>query len=365
MSMHPLIGHMEARAAVAKAVRDGSLPQALLLAGPTGIGKQRFALWVAQRLLCSNPVGDEPCGTCGACRKVLGLAHPDVHWFVPIPRPKAGESDRQVDEAAETLAEVMEERRQHPVYGVPDGMWSHGVPSVRLLLRRVMMTPAEARKKVFIIGDAERLIPQEGAEAPANALLKVLEEPPADTVLLLTASDPRRLLPTIRSRTSVFRLGRLRDEDVAAFLTEHAQPRPPASQVRDRAVAAQGSIGAAVAEDGSAAKHREAAVSVVDAALAGGAQTFERALRQPPYQARGDFSAMLDALADVLADAARESAGVPPRRPIPKALRGRKTTGLIRASERVQVAREQAQGNVNPQLLLATLALDLEEALCA
>lgn len=363
MTMRPLVGHAEARSRVAKAIQEGSLPQTILLAGPQGIGKQRFALWTAQRLLCREPDGTEPCGKCPACRKVLGLAHPDVHWFVPIQRPKANEPDKQVEEAAETLAELMGERREQPLYGPADGMWSHGVPSVRLLVRRAVLTPVEARWKVFIVGDAERLIPQEGSEAPANALLKILEEPPADTVFILTASDPRRLLPTIRSRAVVFRLGRLGDQEVRGFLAEHGSVSR--SDLDDRVQTARGSIGAALAEDGSAAKHREAAVSVVDAALAGGAQAYERALRQPPFQARGDFSAMLDALAEVLADAARESGGVSPRRPVPKSLRNRRLPGLVLAAERVRTAREQAQGNVNPQLLLATLAIDLEEALCA
>src|SRR5512135_2763098 len=101
MALHPLVGHQEARSRVARAVGEGIFPHTVLLAGPAGVGKQRFALWVAQLLCCASP-GDEPCGTCPPCRKVLNLAHPDLHWFVPIPRPKAGEPDKQVEEAAES-----------------------------------------------------------------------------------------------------------------------------------------------------------------------------------------------------------------------------------------------------------------------
>lgn len=364
MSIYRLVGHDEAKAQINKAIQSGTMPQTVLIVGPEGTGKQRFALWVAQRLLCARPAGPEPCGECPPCRKVLGLAHPDVHWFVPIQRPKAGEPDRQVEEAAEALAEIMEERRQRPLWLEPDGMWGHGVPSARLLLRRLALTPVETGPKVFILGDAERLIVQEGADAAPNALLKALEEPPADTVVLLTAADPRRLLPTIVSRAVMLRLGRLSDDAVAEFLAAHLQPKPSAAVLAERVAAAEGSIGAALAEDGSAAKYREAAAAVVSAAVAGGSEPFERALRQTPFQARGDFTAMLDALAVLLSDAAREQSGQKPRRPVPKALKGRELNGLATASEKVQVAREAAQGNVNPQLLLATLALDLEEALC-
>jgi DNA polymerase III subunit delta' len=364
MPIHPLVGHDEAREQVAGAIRREVLPQTLLIVGPEGVGKQRFALWVAQRLLCQRPGDREPCGECNSCRKTLGLAHPDVHWFVPIQRPKGGEPDKQLDEAAETLADVMEERRHQPLWLAPDGMWSHGIPSVRLLLRRVALTPVEGRKKVVLVGDAERLIAQAGAEDAANALLKALEEPPADTVFLLTAEDPRRLLPTIQSRAVVLRLGRLTDEAVRGFLAAHLQPKPAAAALSARVAAAEGSIGAALAEDGSGQKHRDAATSVIEAALAGAGEQYERALRQPPYQARGDFAGMLDALSALLGDAARERAGEVPRRPVPGALKDKELSGLVAAAERVQVAREAAQGNVNPQLVLATLALELEEALC-
>ena len=78
------------------------MPQAILITGPQGVGKQRLGLWMAQRLFCSTrrsagaPMDAEvePCGECRECRLVLGLAHPDLHWMVPIPRPKAAEPDR-------------------------------------------------------------------------------------------------------------------------------------------------------------------------------------------------------------------------------------------------------------------------------
>ncbi len=361
MPLLPLVGHQEARTRLHQAIAAGSLPQTILVAGPDGVGKQRLALWTAQRLVCEGPAG-EPCGKCGPCKRVLNLGHPDVHWFVPIPRPKAGDQDKQVEEAAETMAEIMGERRQKPLWGNPDGMWVHGVASARLMVRRVMLTPAEAKKKVIVLGDADRLIAQDGMDVSSNALLKVLEEPPADTQFVIPAADARQLLPTIRSRSIVVRLGRLNDAEVRGFLTTHAGL---SARVADERVAtAEGSIGAALAEDGSSAKHRDAAASVIDALVAGDGRQFERALSQPPYQARGDFAAMLDALSQLLADAAREGTGSAPKRPVPKSLKGRPITGLTTASELVMAAREAAQGNVNPQLLLAALALDLEEALC-
>ena len=364
MPLLPLVGHEEARSRVAQAAREGNFPHTVLIVGPPGVGKQRFALWIAQLLACEAP-GTEPCGTCLPCRKLLNLAHPDVHWLVPIPRPKAGEPDKQIEEAAESLAEVMEERRLQPLWTPPDGMASHGVASARLLLRRVVLTPVEARKKVFIIGDAERLVPQESSQEAANALLKVMEEPPADTVFILTASDPRRLLPTIRSRTVVLRLGRLSNGEVRQFLETHVTPTPSGVALEAKVAVAEGAIGAALAEDGSRAKARASAEALLEAVLAGAAARYERALKQGPWQARGEFTEMLDALADLLSDAARDRSGITPLRPPPRALHSRaEMRGLVAAVARVQEAREAAQGNVNPQLLLATLSAELEEALC-
>jgi DNA polymerase-3 subunit delta' len=344
MSLPPLVGHLEQRRRIAAAHQGGRLPQVVLLTGPKGVGRQRFALWVAQLLFCERPA-EEPCGSCRACRLVLGLRHPDLHWFVPVPRPK-GDADRQVEEVEELLAAVMAERRAHPLYGPVDGMAAHGMGSVRLLLRRSALTPVEQSQKVVILGDAERLVVQESSPDAANALLKLLEEPPADTRILLTAVEARRLLPTVRSRAVPLRLGRLSEADVASVL---GRPAPEA----------EGAPGAVVGSASDSAF--AAAAGFLEAVAAGPAERLERALRQPPFSARGEFTSLLDALAETLSDAARNANGVTPRRPLPAALRTARDP--VGALQRVAAAREVAAGNVNPQLLLAALAEDLAEVL--
>jgi len=95
MPIHPLYGHEGVRNRLAGAFASGRLPQALLLEGPAGVGKQRLGLWLAQLLLCDAPVagGREPCEACRSCRLVLSLSHPDLHWFVPIELGKRGGDD--------------------------------------------------------------------------------------------------------------------------------------------------------------------------------------------------------------------------------------------------------------------------------
>jgi len=363
MSLHPLIGHQEARNRLARAARGGKLPQVLLLTGAPGVGKQRLALWLAQLLQCQNR-GQEPCGACRPCHLVAGLSHPDVHWIVPISRPKASDPDKQVEEAAQAIAQVMEERRAEPLYSVADGMATHSLASVRLLQRRAALTPVEGGPRVFILGEADRLIAQESSQEAANALLKLLEEPPAGSVFVLTTVEARRLLPTMRSRAVPLRLGRLRDAEVSGFLKLHLKPAPSTRDLEQRVLLAEGSIGAALAVGDEAGKAQQAAQQWLEAVLAGPGPSFERALKQTPWAARGEFTAMLDALAERLGEAARGTLGQPVRRPVPQALlKYRDPDPLLKAIEHVADAREAAWGNVNPQVLLAVLGEELAEVL--
>jgi DNA polymerase-3 subunit delta' len=350
MSLSPIYGHDAVRNRLAGAVASGRLPQVLLFEGPRGVGKQRLALWLAQLLLCERRTSTtlEPCGECQPCRLVSTLSHPDVHWFVPLERAKKGaDGDKEIELVAEALAEEMAARRERPLYEAPGGLATHSMAAVRLLLRRLAVTPAMAARKVFIVGDAERLIPQRANPEAANALLKALEEPPADAVFILTAAEPEALLPTIVSRVVRVRIPRLQDSVVTAFVQEKLSGTTVA--LGSSVDAAEGCIGRLVSgsgEDGKAAA--EAAAAFLGAARRRGAPRYATVLGQPPYQARGAFTAMLDALLERLRAEARAGTG--------------DTGGVVAAIARVLAARDAAQGNVNPQLLTAVLADDLAGA---
>ena len=363
MTLPPLMGHQTARRQLAQAFRSAKLPQVLLLTGPAGVGKQRLALWLAQLALCEQP-GLEPCGSCRACRLVGGLSHPDLHWFVPIARSKASDPDKQIEEAFQSIAQVMEDRRSQPLYLATDGMAIHGIATVRLLQRGAALTSVEGGRRIFIVGEADRLVPQESSPEAANALLKLLEEPPAGSLFILTTVDPGLMLPTVRSRSVPVRLSRLSDDEVRSFLETHLRPVPSAEELRQRVALAEGSIGRALAHGEEAGKAQRAARQLLEAVLAGSGPSLEQALRQPPWSARGEFTAMLDALAETLSEAARGATGQQPRWPVPKGLlRHRDPNPLLEAMECVADAREAAWGNVNPQLLLAVLGQELAEVL--
>jgi len=369
MSLARIAGHHEARRRLSAAFASGRLPQVMVFTGPVGVGKQRLALWLAQLLLCSgagagadSDSATEPCGNCRGCRAVLELRHPDLHWLIPIPRPKAGEPDKQVAEAEQAVGALLEERRAQPLWARPDGMSSHSLASVRLLQRSASLTAVEGGRRIFIVGDAERLVPQESSPEAANALLKLLEEPPAGATFILTATDVRHLLPTIRSRAAPLRLLRLADAEVREFLATGGAV--PEREIAQRTRLAAGLIGAALADDESGGTARKTAHAVLEAVA--GSSRGERslaALRQAPVAARGEFTLVLEAMAETLADAARGALTNDSHRPVPQALRGRDPGALVRAIERIEAAREAAYGNVNPQLLLAVLGDDLAELL--
>lgn len=336
----------------------------LLLSGPAGVGKQRLALWLAQLVLCQQP-DPEPCGSCRACRLVGTLSHPDLHWFIPVPRPRGGsDPEKQIDETGQLLAQAIEDRRSQPLYGETDGMASHSIATVRLLQRRAALTSVEGGQQVFILGEADRLVVQEASQEAANALLKLLEEPPPQSLFILTTVDPRRLLPTIRSRAVTLRLGRLDDAEVREFLQSHLRPARSGGDLEQRVAQAEGAIGRAIGSRDEAGKARRAATDLLEAILTGPAPALERALRQPPWSARGEFTALLDALAETLGEAARGVVGHPTRGELPEQLlRYRSPEPLLHALERVADAREAAGGNVNPQILLAVLGEELAEVL--
>jgi DNA polymerase-3 subunit delta' len=351
MGFRPIYGHDALRNRLGGALVSGRFPQVALFTGPPGVGKQRLALWVAQGTLCDRGPGP-PCDDCAACRSVTGLTHPDLHWFVPIPRPKATDPGKQVEEARDLLGEVMAVRRERPLYGPPERMASHSLASVRLLRRVMALTPFSGSRKVVILGDAERLIVQEASQEAANALLKLLEEPPADATVILTAADPEALLPTIRSRAVPLRVGRVPDDAVHRFVETELE-RPPAGDALQRRVAlAEGCIGRTIDEHDRGTADRRAR-ELLAAAQEGPQAWTLPALSQPPWSARGDFSATLDALALELRDRLQRSAAAGDGR----------APHWLQALRLVEERRAEAQGNANPQLALAVLAGELERVL--
>ena len=347
MPIVQLYGHQDVRERLASSFSRGTLPSALLLQGPRGIGKQRLALWLAQLLLCDST--DAPCDKCKGCQFVRALTHPDLHWFFPRPRLKDADDLAKVKaDYAEAIAERAEDQG---LYELPSGMDAIYFDVVRLIVQTAVLSPAIAKRKVFVIGDAERMVSQEGKEEGANAFLKLLEEPPADTTFVLTSSEPGALLPTIRSRVVVTRVTPLPLEEMRRFVADPAvRKRVSAADaaVLEMAAGAPGRL----LSDAELDAARETAQRMLDSIAGKPSARYEAAWTTSSAKARGSFADTLDALTALLHARARDSAA-----------RGeeRRALAASRAIELVEVAKERIETNVSPQLITVNLLRELQE----
>jgi len=301
-------------------------------------------------MLCENPDRSlAPCGKCKACRMCLEGHHPDLHWFFPRPRLKGGDPD--VDDIREDIAEGIEERlRGGGLYEPPGGDEAIYVATVRAIVQIAAISPALARRKVFVIGDAERMVAQEGSDQAANAFLKLLEEPLEDTTIVLTSSEPGALLPTIRSRVVGIRVAPLARPEVAAFLADPVVAKrldSADSRTREELIeVAGGAPGRLMDSDAWRAALGEAKRFLDAARAPDRGQRMRVALSQGGAGARGRFSDTLDALTVLLHDRSRDAASMGD---------GQRASGAARAVEIVEEVKEQTLRNVNPQLLTASL----------
>lgn len=356
MPLVELYGHDEIRALLGSSADEGKLPASLLFHGPRGVGKQRLALWLGQRLLCA--ADEKPCGQCRSCEYARNLTHPDLHWYFPRPRLKDPNPDLTavVEDNQDAIAERL---ANGGLYAAPSGSDGIYVATVRAIVQQASLTPAMATKKVFIIGDADRMVPQEGAEFAANAFLKLLEEPSAKTTLILTSSEPGALLPTIRSRAVSVRVPPLTASAMRAFLSdplvssaldESGAPRSAA----ERLSLAAGAPGELLGDE-SRGRSITAARRLMDAAIGQSeAARHAAAMSVGGSGARGSFTDTLDAMLVLIGERMRAALHDSDEA---------RALGASRAADAVTRARERASGNVNPQLITARLLRELATSL--
>ncbi len=356
-----VFGHEDLRLRLSGAVERRRLAQSLLLYGPRGVGKQRLALWIAAALNCSG-TPPPPCGVCRPCRFCARLEHPDVHWFFPGPRPRGATSPEQLQQKLEDQrAETLEERRRNPLYlEEAEGATGIYIGAVHTMRRLAQKSAALGAAKALVIGRAEGLVPQMGSHEAANALLKLLEEPPSDTTLILTSDVPGALLPTIRSRVQAIRVSPLPVERAATFLADRLELT--ADEATRLARQSGGAIGRALElQESDHEELRESASALAEALLGAEPRTrLASAHRFRPFGARGAFARILSEAQSILRDLLATSAGADAGADrVPAAdLAGQRPPNIapiIRGIEALDVAQELVERNVNPQLIVASL----------
>ena len=219
MFFRDVIGQDEAKQRLIREAKEGKIAHARLFCGPEGIGKLPLAIAYARYLSCQNPGVNDACGTCPNCMKYNKLAHPDLHFVFPVIKIKSKDtvSDDFLSEWRELLSqtpyfnlnmwlkEMGAENQQAQIY----------VKESDEIIRKLNLKSSQGGYKIMIIW-----LPEKMNVECSNKLLKLLEEPPSQTIFLLVSEEPEMLLTTIQSRTQRFNLYGIEEKQIAQKLIQ-------------------------------------------------------------------------------------------------------------------------------------------------
>jgi DNA polymerase-3 subunit delta' len=230
MLFNEVIGQSEIKARLRGLVEHNRLSHALLLSAPEGSGALPLALAFAQFILCEHVSTSLPneafplesCGVCPSCRKAMQLIHPDIHYSYPVVVKKPGEKPISAD----YIAEWREFMAKFPYGNIFD--WLQFIEAdnkqgnitaneCNEINRKLSLKSFEGGYKILIMWMPEYL------RNEGNKLLKLIEEPPPDTLFILVTEDEEQILPTIRSRVQNLHL-----------------PRPSVSEICDALISREG-----------------------------------------------------------------------------------------------------------------------------
>ena len=317
MSFSELLGNSQLKNNLQSAVAQDKLAHFYLISGAEGSGKHTLARLLAAAMMCRET--DKPCMRCAQCRKVLSGNHPD---FITVDDP---------------------EKKTVPV------------ELIRNARAELFIRPNEGRRKVYLFPRAQDIgLPGQ------NALLKVLEEPPAYGVFLLLTDNPEKLLPTVRSRCTELKLHPLED-DVLRSALEQAFPAADDETIRSAMLRGGGYLGQA--KDILAGGNRLLPQTERFAAACAGKDRLEmlRLLCSMEKTKREPLIQILSQWRELLHDSLTCRAGLPAPSPMAQSLgTARSARDLMRAAEEIDKVLEYAQGNVSPAAICGYLARTLQ-----
>jgi DNA polymerase III subunit delta' len=219
MEFENVVGQSRVKKNLMSSIVNQRLAHAYLFTGQQGVGKDALALALALGLNCENQRSGG-CGTCPNCIRMLKLEDPGFHFIQPVPsRPKSMKEEKY----NEILRERSILRLQNPYRQVnfaPElsTLPVIGIEPIRSIKQDARLMLFGDRVRIFLISQAEKMtIPA------ANSLLKLLEEPPGDTLFVLTTAVPEQLLPTIASRCQRIRLDMISEADIETALIQRWQ----------------------------------------------------------------------------------------------------------------------------------------------
>jgi DNA polymerase III subunit delta' len=222
-----IYGHEETKKLLIGSVQNRHVAHAQLFLGPQGSPNLALALAYATLINCENPQLEDSCGTCASCSKMNKLIHPDFNFIFPVTTTKKEPKDPSSQKFMPDWREFIQQSPYQSLYEwmqfirAENKQGNISREESRHLLRLITLKPFEAAFKIIVIWLPELM------QAPAaNALLKMLEEPPGQTIFLLVAHDVERLLATILSRTQIMKIRPFTEQEVVAWLVERQAVNP-------------------------------------------------------------------------------------------------------------------------------------------
>jgi len=212
-----IIGQTNLKQELIREIETGKIAHAQLLQGPAGHGGLPLALAFSQYLFCTNRQSQDSCGQCPSCQKVQQLQHPDLHFVFPVVQSIGKTSDLFLNDWRTQI-------QANPYFDLFD--WTTridtklrkpiiGTEESKEIIRKLNLKGYEGGYKIMVIWQPEEM----NADC-ANKLLKILEEPPAQTLFLLVSDDASKLMVTIQSRTQLIRVPKISTDDLSTYLQQ-------------------------------------------------------------------------------------------------------------------------------------------------
>lgn len=221
MKFSEILSHDSVKERLRNIADRDNIPHAILIEGPSGIGKFAMARAFAQYIHCENRVNGDSCGCCPSCVQHQSFNHIDTHFVFPVVKkssPKKSFSDDYIEEWREFLVENMYMDYQKWLLSLDN---INAQPQIYVdesaeLIRKLSYTSHLAKYKIVLLW-----LPEKMNEQCANKLLKLIEEPHDDTLFIMVSNNSREILPTIYSRTQRISMKRLSDDEIAQYLVSH------------------------------------------------------------------------------------------------------------------------------------------------
>ncbi len=221
MLFKDVVGQQDIRIRLIQMVREHRIGHALMFAGGEGSGNLGLAIAFARYINCLNPDPEDSCSECASCRKYSKLAHPDLHLIFPVAETKESGKDPVSDDFIGAWRECILANpytslfRWYEHIGIEKKQGSINRSESLQIIRKLSFKNFEATYKVVIIWMAEKM-----NLSASNKLLKILEEPPENTVFILVSGEVNQIIPTIFSRTQLIHVPRIDSESMALAIRE-------------------------------------------------------------------------------------------------------------------------------------------------